>query len=153
MTTLRERLIRIGAKTVSHGPYVSFHMAEVAVSRQMFQEILSLIARLLGIATDELTAAQDQMLLRGRKSAAEKLASFLLGLARRADVSDIAEAFQRALGDWIAPVAEPGEGTIPSTILITGANHGGSLHAALPASFVARYRSGTKAGHGRTRWR
>jgi hypothetical protein len=29
-----------------HGRYVTFQMAEVAVSRQMFQEILSLIARL-----------------------------------------------------------------------------------------------------------
>ena len=31
---------------VSHGRYVTFDMAEVAVPRQMFQEILSLIARL-----------------------------------------------------------------------------------------------------------
>ena len=35
-----------GAKVVSHGRYVTFQMAEVAVSRQTFQEILSLIARL-----------------------------------------------------------------------------------------------------------
>jgi len=31
---------------VSHGRYVTFQMAEVAVPRHMFQEILSLIARL-----------------------------------------------------------------------------------------------------------
>jgi len=37
---------KIGAKVVSHGRYVTFQMAEVAVPRQMFQEILSLIARL-----------------------------------------------------------------------------------------------------------
>ena len=43
---LREKLIKIGAKVISHGRYVTFQMAEVAVSRQMFQEILSLIARL-----------------------------------------------------------------------------------------------------------
>ena len=36
----------IGAKVVSHGRYVTFQMAEVAVPRKMFQEILSLIARL-----------------------------------------------------------------------------------------------------------
>jgi hypothetical protein len=30
----------------SHGRYVTFQMAEVAVSRQMFADILSLIARL-----------------------------------------------------------------------------------------------------------
>jgi hypothetical protein len=45
-TSLREKLIKIGAKVVSHGRYVTFQMAEVAVPRQMFQEILSLIAQL-----------------------------------------------------------------------------------------------------------
>jgi hypothetical protein len=44
LTSLREKLIKIGAKVVSHGRYVTFQMAEVAVSRQMFDEILSLIA-------------------------------------------------------------------------------------------------------------
>jgi hypothetical protein len=46
LTSLGEKLIKIGAKVVSHGRYVTFQMAEVAVSRQMFAEILSLIARL-----------------------------------------------------------------------------------------------------------
>src|SRR6202049_2190740 len=46
LTSLREKLIKIGAKVVSHGRYVTFQMAKVAVPRQMFQEILSLIARL-----------------------------------------------------------------------------------------------------------
>jgi hypothetical protein len=46
LTSLREKLIKIGAKVVSHGRYVTFQMAEVAVPRQMFQEILSLIAQL-----------------------------------------------------------------------------------------------------------
>jgi hypothetical protein len=46
LTSLREKLIKIGAKVVSHGRYVTFQMAEVAVPRQMFQEILVLIARL-----------------------------------------------------------------------------------------------------------
>jgi hypothetical protein len=46
LTSLREKLIKIGAKVVSHGRYVTFQMAEVAVSRQMFNEILSLIAGL-----------------------------------------------------------------------------------------------------------
>jgi hypothetical protein len=46
LTSLREKLIKIGAKVVSHGRHVSFQMAEVAVPRQMFQEILMLIAQL-----------------------------------------------------------------------------------------------------------
>jgi hypothetical protein len=46
LTSLREKLIKIGAKVVSHGRYVTFQLAEVAVSRQMSAEILSLIARL-----------------------------------------------------------------------------------------------------------
>ena len=46
LTRLREKLIKIGARVVSHGRYVTFQMAEVAVSRQMFADMLSLIARL-----------------------------------------------------------------------------------------------------------
>ena len=46
LTSLREKLIKIGAKVVSHGRYVTFQMAEVALPRQMFYEILSLIAGL-----------------------------------------------------------------------------------------------------------
>jgi hypothetical protein len=43
---LKEMLIKIGAKVVSHGRYVTFQLAEVAVPQQMFADILSLIARL-----------------------------------------------------------------------------------------------------------
>jgi hypothetical protein len=46
MTTLKERLIKIGAKVVSHGRYVAFQMAEVAISRHLFRDILRLIAEL-----------------------------------------------------------------------------------------------------------
>src|SRR3954467_13360749 len=46
LTSLKEKLIKIGAKVVSHGRYVAFQMAEVALPRGMFSEILSLIARL-----------------------------------------------------------------------------------------------------------
>jgi hypothetical protein len=46
LTSLREKLIKIGAKVVSHGRYTTFQMAEVVVPRQMFQDIVSLIARL-----------------------------------------------------------------------------------------------------------
>ena len=46
MTSLREKLIKIGAKVVRHGRYVTFQLAEVAVPRRLFADILSLIARL-----------------------------------------------------------------------------------------------------------
>jgi hypothetical protein len=46
LTTLKDKLIKIGAKVVSHGRYVIFQVAEVAIARQMFQEILRLIAEL-----------------------------------------------------------------------------------------------------------
>jgi CRP/FNR family transcriptional regulator len=39
----------------------------------------------LAVASHELIAAQDQMLLLGRKTAREKLVSFMLTLARRAE--------------------------------------------------------------------
>jgi Transposase DDE domain group 1 len=46
LTSLKEKLIKIGAKIVSHGRYVAFQMAEVAVPRMLFTEILRLIAEL-----------------------------------------------------------------------------------------------------------
>ena len=46
MTSLKEKLIKIGAKVVRHGRYIAFQMAEVAIPRQMFQDILRLIAEL-----------------------------------------------------------------------------------------------------------
>lgn len=58
---------------------------------RLFDRFPKLEGRLLGIATDELTAAQDQMLLLGRKTASEKLSSFLLALARRSGVTGDAQ--------------------------------------------------------------
>jgi hypothetical protein len=46
LTSLREKLVKIGAKVVRHGRYVIFQMAEVVVPRELFQEILRLIAEL-----------------------------------------------------------------------------------------------------------
>jgi hypothetical protein len=48
LTTLKDKLIKIGAKVVSHGRYVIFQMAEVAIPRQMFQEILRLTTKRSG---------------------------------------------------------------------------------------------------------
>jgi hypothetical protein len=46
LTSLREKLIKIGAKVVSHGRYVTFQMAEVAIPRAVFAELLQRIAAL-----------------------------------------------------------------------------------------------------------
>ena len=46
LTTLREKLIKIGAKVVCHSRQVVFQMAEVAVPRELFRAILAAIARL-----------------------------------------------------------------------------------------------------------
>src|SRR4030088_201645 len=46
MTSLKEKLIKIGAKVVRHGRYIAFQMAEVAISRHLFADILRLIAEL-----------------------------------------------------------------------------------------------------------
>ena len=43
LTTLRDKLIKIGAKVVRHGRYVTFQLAEVAIPRRLFAEILRLI--------------------------------------------------------------------------------------------------------------
>jgi hypothetical protein len=46
LTTLKEKLIKIGAKVVSHGRYVAFQMAEVAIPRILFADILRLVSEL-----------------------------------------------------------------------------------------------------------
>ncbi len=43
LTTLREKLIKIGVKAVRHGRYITFQMSEVAIPRPLFAEILHLI--------------------------------------------------------------------------------------------------------------
>ena len=46
LTTLKEKLIKIGAKVVKHSRIVIFHMAEVAIPRELFKAILTNINRL-----------------------------------------------------------------------------------------------------------
>jgi hypothetical protein len=46
LTTLREKLVKIGAKVVAHSRYVIFQMAEVAIPRRLFAAILERIQRL-----------------------------------------------------------------------------------------------------------
>ena len=48
LTTLREKLVKIGARIVRHGRYVVFQLAEVAVPRALFAAILDRIDRLRG---------------------------------------------------------------------------------------------------------
>jgi hypothetical protein len=40
LSTLREKLVKIGARIVRHGRYVVFQLAEVTVPRALFAEIL-----------------------------------------------------------------------------------------------------------------
>ena len=43
LTTPHEKLVKIRAKVVRHGRYVTFQLAEVAVPRELFQKILRLV--------------------------------------------------------------------------------------------------------------
>jgi hypothetical protein len=43
LTTLREKLVKIGAKVVSHAKYLVFQLAEVAVPRELFAALLERI--------------------------------------------------------------------------------------------------------------
>ncbi len=46
LTSLKEMLIKIGAKVVSHDRHIAFQMAEVTITRMLFAVILRLIAEL-----------------------------------------------------------------------------------------------------------
>jgi len=63
----------------------------------LLDEFPHLEKRLLGVASNELAQAQDQMVLLGRKTAKEKIVSFLLSLSRR----------QTTAGGVSSPVALP----------------------------------------------
>ena len=43
LTSLREKLVKSGAKVVRHARYAIFQMAEVAVPRELFEKMLRLI--------------------------------------------------------------------------------------------------------------
>ena len=43
LTTLREKVVKIGAKVIAHARYTVFQMAEVALSRDLFRRILAMI--------------------------------------------------------------------------------------------------------------
>jgi hypothetical protein len=46
LTTIREKLVKIGAKVVAHARYSVFQMAEVAAPRELFGRILAMIGTL-----------------------------------------------------------------------------------------------------------
>ena len=50
LTTLRDRLIKIGAKMVRHARYVTFQLAEVAIPRGLYRTILGRIRRFAAVS-------------------------------------------------------------------------------------------------------
>jgi hypothetical protein len=52
LTTLRDKLIKIGSKVISHARYTIFQMAEVAVPKEIFEAILEKIDRLRYLALE-----------------------------------------------------------------------------------------------------
>jgi Transposase DDE domain group 1 len=46
LTTLREKVVKIGAKVIAHARYTVFQMAEVALPRDLFGRILAMINEL-----------------------------------------------------------------------------------------------------------
>ncbi|MGQ0742491.1 MAG: cyclic nucleotide-binding domain-containing protein [Alphaproteobacteria bacterium] len=66
------------AETVTEATLCQFPRKKLEA---LFESLPTLELRLLGNASHELAAAQDQMILLGRKSARERVASFLLVLA------------------------------------------------------------------------
>lgn len=79
-----------GLSTPSGYAYTAESLTPVSLCRfprrkleALYQTVPQLEKRLLDITISELTGAHDQMLLLGRKTAKEKVASFIVGLERR----------------------------------------------------------------------
>ena len=49
LTTLRDKLIKIGGKMVRHARYVTFQFAEVAIPSRLYRTILNRIRRFTAI--------------------------------------------------------------------------------------------------------
>lgn len=75
-------LYAYSAEAVTHAMLCRFPRKRL---EELLERFPKMERRLLGMAGHELLAAQEQMLLLGRKTAKEKLASFLLTLSRRAE--------------------------------------------------------------------
>ncbi len=79
---------------------------------KLLDDYPALEKRLLQSASNELAAAQDQMLLLGRKTAKERIATFLLSLAdreeRRGEASDIVDLpmSRNDIGDYLGLTVE-----------------------------------------------
>ena len=75
-------------ETYAYSAEAITHVALCRFPRRKLEALLErfpkLEKRLLGMASHELAAAQEQMLLLGRKTAKEKIVSFLLNLSERA---------------------------------------------------------------------
>lgn len=78
----------------------------------LYDEVPGLARRILSLTAAELATAQDQMLLLGRKSAMEKIASFLLRLSEQAeergdDASELNLPMSRTdIGDYLGLTIE-----------------------------------------------
>jgi len=68
------------AEAVSGASLCRFKLTDLA---KLYKQFPAMEHRVLAIANDELAAAQDQMLLLGRKTPMEKVTSFLLTLTKR----------------------------------------------------------------------
>jgi len=75
---------------------------------RLIDEVPGLARRLLAVTSHELRAAQDQMLLLGRKAAAEKVASFLLLMAdQQGSDDDVAVPMARSdIADYLGLTVE-----------------------------------------------
>lgn len=88
----------LGLALADINPYSAEAVGAVTLcrfARHRFEQLIDrfpqLERRMLVAASNELFAAQDQMLLLGRKTAREKVATFLLMLARRASAHGLAD--------------------------------------------------------------
>ena len=76
-----EETYAYSAEAVTHAALCRFPRRKL---ERLLEQYPKMEHRLLGMASHELAVAQEQMLLLGRKTAREKIASFLLMLSRRA---------------------------------------------------------------------
>jgi len=129
----------LGLSLADQHVYTAEAITEVTLRRyprawfeRLIAEVPGLAGRLLAAARDELRAAQDQMLLLGRKTAEERIASFLLMLAgrsgalaqrvavpmSRSDIADYLGLTMETVSRMFAKMKQDGVIALPSPVRV-----------------------------------
>jgi hypothetical protein len=115
LTTLREKVVKIGAKVVAHGRYLIFQMAVVAVPRELFRSILAPDRRAAPTCRGAMltSAGLPPPPVQGRRASAAGLTTAIQGRAPRRRAASTAARIESGQAGPEIPCETRPEGATP----------------------------------------